>query len=179
MTSVSPEIPIARSDTPRPIDEAFLADCLYRPEAVLIDELSEIDVEAGRLVARVPTSAEMPLTRAQRVDPLRHPRHVSGGLLVHLTGMMGDLHFYYVLGLRHADGWTGFGVRIHSARFPRLGRIGPPLSLSCEATRTRRLGKQKIYVRYAFRFEQQGEAIYEGDQSALFLHLSAGERFDI
>ena len=29
--------------------------------------------------------------------------------MVHLTGMLGFMHAYYVLGLRHADGWIGYG----------------------------------------------------------------------
>jgi hypothetical protein len=32
---------------------------------------------------------------------------VSGGLILHLTGIAGIAHAYYVLGLRHRDGWIG------------------------------------------------------------------------
>ena len=49
--------------------------------------------------------------------------------MVHVTGMLGFAHAYFVLGLRHADGWIGYGTHIHAARYGRLATIGPPLLL--------------------------------------------------
>jgi hypothetical protein len=157
------------------LDEAFVADCPYAPEAILFDELLEVDREKGRILARMPTHERLPLTELQRAHPVRHPRHVSGALMVHLTGMLGFAHAYYVLGLRHADGWIGYGAQIRSARYGRLAVIGPPLLLDCRALQARRL-HGRIYVRYAFRFEQEGRVVYESEQAAVWrLATEAGE----
>jgi 3-hydroxymyristoyl/3-hydroxydecanoyl-(acyl carrier protein) dehydratase len=145
----------------------FVADCPYGPGGLLLDEVVEIDREKSRVVGRMPTHDDLPLTREQRAHPTRHPRHVSGGLMVHMTGMMGFVHAYYVLELRHSVGWIGYGGRIHSARFRALARPGPPMLLECEATRMRRTPKS-VLARYSFRFTQEGELVYEGDQTALW-----------
>lgn len=149
------------------LDPAFVDDCPYEPEAILFDDIVELDAEAGRLVATMPTHDSLPLTALQRAHPVRHPRHVSGAVLVHVTGMLGFAHAYYVLGLRHAEGWIGYGTHIHFARYGRLARIGPRLRLEC-----RGLGKKSlrgsVYVRYAFRFEQDGAVVYESEQGAVW-----------
>jgi len=149
------------------LDPAFVADCPYQPEAILFDEIVELDAAAGRLVARMPTHDGLPLTALQRVHPERHPRHVSGGVLVHVTGMLGFAHAYYVLGLRHADGWIGYGTHIHRARYGRLARIGPPLRLECRGVQQRQI-RGSLYVRYAFRFEQDGAVVYQSEQGAVW-----------
>lgn len=86
-----------------PLDPAFVADCPYGPDGLLLDDVVSVDVERGHVAARMPTHDDLPLTREQRAHPVFHPRHVSGGLMVHMTGMMGFVHAYYVLGLRHAE----------------------------------------------------------------------------
>jgi len=144
-----------------------VADCPYAPGALLFDEILELDAEAGRVVARMPTHDELPLTALQRAHPERHPRHVSGALMVHATAMLGLAHAYFVLGLRHADGWIGYGTHIAHARYGRLAAIGPPLRLVCQATQVRRI-RGAVYVRYRFRFEQEGQAVYESEQGAVF-----------
>lgn len=149
------------------LDEAFVADCPYAPEALLFDEILELDREAGRVVARMPTHDRLPFTALQRAHPERHPRHVSGAVMVHVTAMLGLAHAYFVLGLRHAEGWIGYGTHIDGARYGRLARIGPPLQLECRATQVRRI-RGATYVRYAFRFEQEGEVVYESQQGAVF-----------
>jgi 3-hydroxymyristoyl/3-hydroxydecanoyl-(acyl carrier protein) dehydratase len=121
----------------------------------------------------MPTYDDLPLTREQRVHPERHPRHVSGGLMVHMTGMVAFLHAYYVLDLRHADGWIGYGGRIHSARFKALARPGEPMELECKATQVRQTPKS-VLGRYDFRFLQAGTLVYEGDQTALWSKVEAG-----
>lgn len=158
-----------------PLDPAFIEDCPYGPGGLLLDELLEVDVEASRVVARMPTNADLPLTREQRVHPEKHPRHVSGGLMVHMTGMVGFVHAYYVLGLRHSEGWTGYGARIHSARFHALAEPGDPIIIECKATTLRR-GSVNILGRYAFRFTQKEKLVYEGDQTALWINTAKKPR---
>ncbi len=156
------------------LDKQFVADCPYAAEAILFDEITELDRDSGRLVARMPTHDRLPLTDLQRADPVRHPRHVSGALMVHLTGMLGFAHAYFVLGLRHADGWIGYGTHIHAARYGSLARIGPPLVLECRATQVRRI-RGSIYVRYAFRFEQADEVVYESEQGAVWRRVAGAD----
>jgi hypothetical protein len=150
-----------------PLDPAFVDDCPYGPGGLLIDAVLRVDRDAGLVVARMPTHEDLPLTREQRAHPLRHPRHVSGGLMVHMTGMVAFVHAYYVLDLRHADGWIGYGGRIHAARFRALARPGEPLELECKSTQLRRT-PTSVLGRYAFRFVQAGTLVYEGDQTALW-----------
>ena len=75
----------------------------------------------------MPTHERLPFTALQRAHPERHPRHVSGAVMVHVTAMLGFAHAYFLLGLRHAEGWIGYGTHIESARYGRLATIGPPL----------------------------------------------------
>lgn len=152
------------------LDSAFLADSPYGPGGLLIDEVLEVDRAVGRVVARMPVHAELPLTREQRAHPVRHPRHVSGGLMVHMTGMLGFVHAYYVLDLRHADGWIGYGGRIYDARYLALADVDAPLELEASTTKLRR-GPEQIFVRYTFRFTQRDRVIYESDQSALWMRI--------
>lgn len=156
-----------------PLDPEFVADCLYLPDGLLIDELLEVDREASRIRVRMPTHDALPITRSQRVHPTLHPRHVSGGLMVHMTGVAAFVHFYYVLGLRHSDGWTGYGVRIHEARFKNLAVPPEPLVLECTALRTRRI-KDTINARYRFVFTQNDKLVYEGEQTALWQKMDLG-----
>lgn len=153
-----------------PLDPAFVADCPYGPEGVFIDEIVSVDREASRVVASMPTHADLPITRTQRVHPEKHPQHVSGGLMVHVSGIMGFAHAYHVLDLRHADGWSGFGTHVHSLRFKKLARIGPKLTLAAVASQVRKIGGAMV-IRYQFKFEQDGEVVYEGDQTAMFSRL--------
>ena len=153
---------------PKPIDAALLADMPYAPEGFLLDEILELDAEASRVRVRMPTHDELPLTSTQRADPVRHPRHVSGGLMVHMTGMAAFVHAYELMGLRHSEGWIGYGVRIHDARFHALSTPGEPIEITCTAVRSRRLG-DKIMTRYAFLFEQAGQTVYQSEQTAMWL----------
>lgn len=152
------------------LDPDFVADCPYGPGGLLLDEIVAVDVERGHVTARMLTHDDLPLTREQRAHPVFHPRHVSGGLMVHMTGMLGFAHAYFVLGLRHSAGWIGYGGRIHSARFKALATPGEPLLLACEHTQLRRTPKQ-VLARYAFRFTQGEKLVYEGDQTALWMKL--------
>jgi hypothetical protein len=153
-----------------PLDPELVRDCLYDESGLLFDEVLAIDRERSAIRVRMPTHADLPLTRAQRVDPVRHPRHVSGGLMVHMSAMVGFAHAFYLLDLRHADGWVGYGAIIHKVRYPNLARVGEPLELEARATHVKR-GSTRLVVRYAFLFEQAGVAVYEGDQTAVWTRL--------
>lgn len=154
-----------------PLDPDFIADCPYGPDGMLLDSVLEIDRQASLIVVRMPTSAEQPITREQRVHPVRHPRHVSGGLMVHMSGVAGYAHFYHLLGLRHRDGWVGFGGRIRSARFHALATVDAPIVISCRCTEERR-GEVRIVSRYDLRFTQQDRLIYTGDHTAFWVDTS-------
>jgi hypothetical protein len=156
-----------------PLDPDFLADCPYGPEGLLIDEILEVDPARSLVVARMPTPDDLPLTRAQRTDERRHPRHVNGGLMVHMTGMLGFVHAYYVLGLRHREGWIGYGARIHSARFSQMARTGAPLVLRGWTTAVRR-APDRLVARYGFEFRQGESPVYQGDQTAMWTRVAAG-----
>lgn len=155
---------------PRLLDPEFVADCPYGPGSQLIDALYVVDPAESFIRARWPTTDEMPITRDQRAHPQKHPRHVSGGLMVHMTGMAGFLHAYYVLGLRHADGWVGFGGRIHSAKFRALAPPGEPLIVDCKATKLLKRST-RIVGRYDLKFWQGKTLVYEGDQTAMWLKV--------
>lgn len=154
-----------------PLDPEFIEDCPYGPDGQLIDEVLLVDVENSLVRARMPTHDALPITSTQRVHPTRHPRHVSGGLMVHMTGILGFVHAYYVLGLRHRDGWIGYGAKIHHARFHALASPGEPLVLEARATQMRR-GDLRVLARYEIKFHQGDTLVYEGDQTAWWTRVT-------
>jgi hypothetical protein len=158
---------------PMPLDPDFVADSLYDPDGMLIDQVLKIDAEESMVRVRMPTHEDLPITRSQRVHPVLHPRHVSGGLMIHMSGVAAYAHFYYVLGLRHSQRWTGYGVRIHSARYHNIASIGEPLIIECKATHMRKR-PPNLFVRYKFVFNQGERLIYEGDQSAMWMQVPEG-----
>lgn len=151
-------------------DAEFMADLPYDPEVLFLEELTEIDRAQSLVRCLVPTSDDMLLTRSQRVDPIRHPRHVAGAVIVHVTGMLGFVHAYHVLGLRHRDGWIGYGTHIHKGVFRKLVTPGAPIETVCRATRVRK-GQTRYFVRYSFEFRHEGAVCYEGDQTAVWLRM--------
>src|SRR5580704_15151819 len=160
-----PALPLRFRDDP-----AFLADLPYDPEVLFFDELLELDRDKSTILCRMPTDERMPFTRSQRAHPVRHPRHVAGAVMVHATGMLGFIHAYHILGLRHADGWIGYGTHIHRVVFRKLVQPGAPIDATCQATRTR-AGKQRYVIRYRFELRHEGAVCYEGDQTAVWLLL--------
>ncbi len=160
-----PALPLLFRDDPE-----FLADLPYDPEVLFFDELTEIDREKSLIRCRMPTSDLLPLTRSQRVHPVHHPRHVAGAVMVHATGMLGFVHAYHLLGLRHRDGWIGYGTHIHRVVFRKLVQPGAPIDATCQATRTR-AGKQRYFIRYRFEMRHEGAVCYEGEQTAVWLRL--------
>jgi hypothetical protein len=85
--------------------------------------------------------------------------------------VLGLVHAYYVLGLRHADGWIGYGARIHQARFLALAKPSEPLTLRGWTTRLRK-SPDNIVARYQFEFLQGTTAVYEGDQTAVWTKVA-------
>ena len=153
------------------LDPDFVADAPYGPAGLLFDEITEIDLPGNRVVVRMPTHDDLPLTREQRAHPLRHPRHINGGLMVHMTGMVGFAHFYYIVGLRHRDGWVGYGGRIKDARFRALALPGEPIFIECKGTRDRR-SDSKLLSNYSYRFTQDGKLVFESEQTALWMKVA-------
>jgi hypothetical protein len=151
-------------------DPAFLADLPYDPEVLFFDALLALDRDQSLIRCSMPTDDAMPITRSQRAHPVLHPRHVAGAVMVHASGMLGFIHAYHVLGLRHADGWIGYGTHIHRVVFRKLVPPGAPLLATCQATRTR-AGKERYFVRYRFEMLHEGALCYEGDQTAVWLRV--------
>lgn len=148
--------------------QAFLDTFLYRESAVLVDEITALDAQSGRIEAVLDTEGRsFPFAEAQRTSA-NHPGHVSGAELVMVTGALGCLHAWLFHGVRWDEGWAGFGNRIHRADFKRLARLGPPIELTSSETR-KRVGPTRVVLRYAFEFRQEGELVYVGDQSAMFV----------
>jgi hypothetical protein len=161
-------LPLRFCDAPE-----LLADLPYDPEVLFFDELLEVDREKSLVRCRMPTDVSMPITRSQRAHPVRHPRHVAGAVMVHATGMIGFIHAYYVLDLRHRDGWIGYGTHLHNVVFRKLVEPGTPIEATCQATRTRK-GKERYFVRYRIEFHHEGALCYEGDQTAVWMRVDDG-----
>lgn len=155
-----------------PLDPELLDEAFYLPEGLMIDEVLEVDEAESLVRVRMPTHDALPLTNLQRVHPERHPRHVSGGLIVHMTGVAGMVHAHYIFGLRHSEGWVGYGGAIHKGRFKNLAPPGEPIEITCRATRVRRR-ERSIMARYDLRFVQGDKEIYEGDQTAMWVKVDA------
>jgi len=168
MTDVAALLPQGRAHR---LDEDFLADLPYDPAVLLIDR--DVVLTDDAVHATMRTDVPLPFTVAQRTHPTRHPAHVNGGTLVHLTGMMAFVHAYHLHGMRHREGWIGFGARIERANFQRLVRLGPPLVVSCTSVRAR-VGSQRAVVRYVFEMRQDGAVAYTSEQTGFYVNVDAG-----
>jgi len=91
--------------------------------------------------------------------------------MVHVTGIVGFVHAYYILDLRHADGWTGYGGRIKSARFSALASVEAPIDIVC-CGRALRRGAKRVMVEYSFEFTQNSKTVYSSEQIAMFVLAS-------
>ena len=154
-----------------PLPDDFHRECLYDADHWFVHDLLHMDSDAQTLVARTDTTRLGSLVHAQRPLPA-HPKHFPGAVAIQITGTLGILHAAYMLGLRPSEGWVGFGTTIKSARFRRLGDIGPPVTTTLTCTRRRRL-RAVWHLEYRFRFEQEGEVIYESEQAAAWTHGEA------
>jgi hypothetical protein len=149
-----------------PLPPDFAAECLYAADHWYVHDLLDLDPERGRVLGRVDTTRLGALVDAQNATP-GHPRHVPGAVMVQITGTLGNLHAVYILGLRPSQGWVGFGTHIRNARFPGVGKIGPPMEVELLATRVRRF-HGKHFVEYGFRYEQEGREIYAAQHAAIW-----------
>jgi hypothetical protein len=156
--------------TPCAFEEAFLSDLPYDPEVLFFDRILAIDPDKSLVRCRMPTDRPLPLMSAQRVHAVRHPRHVAGAIMVHATGMLGFIHAYYLMGLRHNEGWIGYGTHIHRVVFRKLVQPGTPVDATCIATRAR-VGRTRQMIRYKFEFRHEGDVCYEGDQTAVWMRV--------
>lgn len=156
-----------------PLSQAFLDDMPYDPAQVqLFDEILRVDREASEIVCRWPTRPDDPITRAQRNHPVRHPAHVSGALMVHATGILGFVHAYHLLEVRHRDGWVGFGTHMDKVVFRKLVPPGDVIVAHGRATKAR-IGTFRHFVRYAFEFFHEGDLCYESQQAAMWIDTSS------
>lgn len=153
---------------PGPFEKEFLRDLPYAPDVLFFDRIEAIDHEAKSVTCRMPTDVPLPLTESQRHHPVRHPKHVAGAVMVHATGMLGFVHAYYLLGLRHHQGWIGYGTNLNKVVFRKLVSPGEPIYATCIATR-QRLGKTRHFIRYRLEFTHEGKICYEGDQTAVWI----------
>jgi len=159
-------------DFPAPFTQDFLDNLLYLPEVLFFDRIESLDLVEKKVVCRMPTDRPLPLTDSQRVHPTLHPRHVAGAIMIHCTAMLGFVHAFHIHGLRHDQGWTGYGAQILKASFRKLVPPGDPLICSCVETKVRKMGN-KIFSTYHFDFRLNGELAYESDQTAMWLKVDA------
>lgn len=152
----------------------FEREALYSRPAWVLTRLHAIHA-SGRVVAEIDTTQLGPLfgplVEAQQVNAA-HPRHVPGALLVQATATLGNLHAVYALGLRPSEGWAGFGTHLRRARFGRLGKLGPPVQATLTPQRVRQL-RGTWFTEYAFLFEQEGQVLYESEQTAAWTRSPA------
>jgi len=147
-----------------PFPDDFEDECLYEKSCWFLHDVLEIDREAHRVVGWLDTTRIGSLVEGQ-IDWPGHDKHLPGAVAIQMTGTLANLHAVYCMDLRPSSGWVGFGTHIKNGRFPRLGRIGPPVIARAEATR-RRMIRGTWFVDYAFRYEQEDELVYESLQVA-------------
>lgn len=139
-------------------------EALYDRAMWFVDEVLEADPATGRVVVRVDTTRLGPFVDAQR--PIGgHPKHVPGAIMVQITGTLGQIQATCLRGLRPSEGWLGFGTVIRSARFLKMGEIGPPMLATATLTRAREF-RGSWHLSSTFLYEQEGHAIYHSDQTA-------------
>lgn len=158
-----------------PLPPDFADECLYAEDQWFVHDLLELDPQAGLVRGRVDTTRLGRLVESQQVR-VGHPLHVPGAVMIQITGTLGNLHAVYGLGLRISEGWSGFGTHVRGARFPSLGRIGPPMDVELRATRHRRF-RGRHFVDYAYRYEQEGREVYRSEQAAIWFRGEVGEAF--
>ncbi len=154
-----------------PLPDDFAAESLYGPEAWFIHDLVEVDVDGRRIVGSLDTTRIGWLVD-QHQEIAGHERHLPGAVAVQMTGTLAQLLAIYVLGMRTTEGWFGYGSHVHQAKFPSLGRVGPPVLAECKVLRMRDLRGTR-FIRYAYRYTQEGREVYVSEQSAAWLRREA------
>jgi 3-hydroxymyristoyl/3-hydroxydecanoyl-(acyl carrier protein) dehydratase len=154
----------------QPFSSEFLADMPYEPSVLFFDQIVELDRDNSRVTCSMPTVQPMPFTDHQRVHPVRHPKHVSGALMIQLTGNLGFVHAYHLENLRHGDGWIGFGTHIRNAVYRKLVQPGTPMLCTVTQAKVRR-GKSRVFSIYKFEFRHDGQLAFESEQAAMWLKV--------
>jgi 3-hydroxymyristoyl/3-hydroxydecanoyl-(acyl carrier protein) dehydratase len=150
-----------------PVPSDFLDESLYAEDCWFIHDILEIDKEGGRIVGELDTTRLGQLGAAQR--PVGgHAPHVPAAVMIQMTGTLGQMHAIWVLGLRATEGWIGYGTHMKSARFRNLATVGAPIRAELTATRVRWL-RNTCFVDYKFRYLQDGQVVYESEQTAAWL----------
>lgn len=155
-----------------PLPHDFADECLYDERAWFIHDVLELSAEEGLVRAVMDTTRLGVLVDAQRVLP-GHPKHLPGAVAIQVTGILGQLHAVYNLGLRASEGWSGFGTHVHSAKFHSMGEIGPPVMLEARVLRHRQL-QGTHFLRFAFDYRQEGRRVFHSEQSAAWRKLDEG-----
>lgn len=150
-----------------PVPSDFQAESLYQEDCWFIHDILEIDKEGGRIVGVLDTNRLGPMTGTQR-DVGGHAPHVPAMVMVQMTGTLGQMHAIWVLGLRATEGWIGYGTHMKSARFRNLATVGDPIRAELTATRVRWF-RNTCFVDYRFRYEQNGQLVYESEQTAAWV----------
>jgi hypothetical protein len=159
---------------PGPLPQAFLDDMPYDPDLLKFEELLEVDEEKSLIRVAWRTRVDDVVTRSQRNHPLLHPPHVAGALMVQATAMLGFVHGYYLLGIRHHEGWIGYGTHMEKTVFRKLVPPGALIACTCWARR-KRLGQVRHFVRYGFTFHHDGDVCYESEQAAMWIRVEEGD----
>jgi hypothetical protein len=150
--------PLALSD--------FEPEALYARDQWYVHEVLSIDPVAREVTARIDTERLGPIAAAQRPHPGHEP-HLPGAIAIQVTGTLGNLHAVYLVGLRPSEGWVGYGTKIASARFHKLGRLGPPIVARLSEHRKRQF-RGAWFFDYRFRFEQEEGVVFESEQTAVW-----------
>lgn len=150
----------------------FASECLYDRDHWYIHDLLSLDRETHEVVALIDTTRLGPLVDAQQPWP-GHVKHVPGAIAVQVTGTLGNLHAVYAMGLRPSAGWVGYGTHLESARFRRIATIGPPVIARAIAHKRRQL-RGAWFLGYRFTFAQEGEVVYESEQTAVWSRRGEG-----
>ncbi|MCB9679659.1 MAG: hypothetical protein H6737_31420 [Alphaproteobacteria bacterium] len=149
-----------------PLPADFDQQCMYTEDAWFLTDW-RAEPEAQRIVGLCDTTRLGPLVDAQRPWP-GHPKHLPGAVVIQITGTLGQLFAAYLLDMPATEGWVGFGTHIHSARFRRIGEIGPPVE--CTATLlAKRTLRDTVFTRFGFLFTQSGLEVYRSEQTAAWV----------
>lgn len=149
-----------------PLPPDWHANALYAPDSLFIHD-AVFDPDNKRVIGTCDTTRLGPLVDAQRPWP-GHPKHVPGAVAIQITGTLGTLYATYVLDMPATDGWVGFGTHVHSARFRKLGEVGPPLT--CTATLlTNRSIRGTVFTKFSFLYTQEGDEVFASEQTAAWV----------
>ena len=147
-----------------PLPDDFERESLYAPDQWYLHDVLELDESNHRVVGLLDTTRIGRVVEAQRPWPA-HPKHLPGAVAIQMTGTLGNLHAVYLMGLRLTEGWVGYGTHVTTARFKKMGAIGPPILATATSTRRRHL-RGTWFIDYTFHFEQEGELVYTSQQTA-------------